>query len=148
MGGLYSLHSQKMENQKKQYVTSIQHNTDHLVKTLLHQFSAIAALHQRAFGGNGRSTKAQEALRCAVSQQAQQSVGLWRLHRLEAGEGSDVTRLGAETHQLLTVFIMNHLLLRDLLHLLSHPLMKTEFKNTMQRQEIHKKQQKEGCMNG
>lgn len=94
----------------------------HLIKALLHQLATVSALHQRALGGHWDSTKAEEALLAAVTQEPEQGVGLRRLHRLEAGERCDVARLGAKAHQLLAVLIMNKLLLCDLIHLLSHSL--------------------------
>lgn len=94
----------------------------HLIEAFLHQLTAVAALHQGALGGCRHCTKTEEALRAAVTQKAQQGVGLWRLHRLEAGERRDVPRLGAEAHELLAVLVMDQLLLGDLIHLLSHTL--------------------------
>lgn len=94
----------------------------HLVESLLHELAAVAALHQRVLRGDGCSPEAEEALWSAVSQQAQQGVGLLRLHRLEAGEGRDVARLGPKPHHFLAVFVVHQLLLRDLLHLLAHTL--------------------------
>lgn len=61
-------------------------------------------------------------MRGAVAQEAQKGVGLLWLHRLEASEGCDVAGLRSKPHQLLTVLIMDQLLLRDLLHLLTHAL--------------------------
>ena len=94
----------------------------YLIKSLLHQLTAVSTLNKRALGRYRRGSEGEEALRRAVSQQAQQGVGLRWLHRLEAGEGYDVAGLGSKTHQLLAVLIMDQLLLRDLLHLLAHTL--------------------------
>lgn len=94
----------------------------HLIKALLHQLATVTALYQRALRGCGYSTKAEEALLAAVTQEPKQGIGLRWLHRLEAGEGCDVAWLGAKAHQLLAVLIMNQLLLCDLIHLFSHSL--------------------------
>lgn len=97
----------------------------HLIKALLHQLTTVTALHECALGWHWNSSKAEEALLAAVTQEPKQGVGLWRLHRLEAGEGCDVTWFGTKAHQLFAVLIMNQLLLCDLIHLLSHPLTRT-----------------------
>jgi len=94
----------------------------YLVKSFLHHLAAVPTLYQRALGGRRRGAEAEEALGGAVAQQAQEGIGLLRLHRLEAGEGRDVPGLGAEPHHLLAVLVVDQLLLRDLLHLLSHAL--------------------------
>lgn len=51
----------------------------YLVKSLLHQLPTVSALYQRALGGCRCSPEGEEALRSAVAQQAQESVGLLRL---------------------------------------------------------------------
>lgn len=94
----------------------------YLVESLLHQLTAVSTLHQRALGRYRRGSKSEEALRRAVAQQAQEGIGLLRLHRLEASERCDVAGLGSKSHQLLAVLIMDQLLLRDLLHFLTHAL--------------------------
>lgn len=96
--------------------------TLHLVKALLHQLATVTALYQRALRRHWHSTKVEEALLAAVTQEPEQGVGLRWLHRLEAGEGCDVAWLCAKAHQLLAVLIVNQLLLCDLIHLLSHSL--------------------------
>lgn len=94
----------------------------YLVKSLLHQLPTVSRLYQRALGGRWCSPKSEEALRSAVAQQAQEGVGLLRLQGLEARKRCDVARLGSKSHQLLAVFIMDQLLLRDFLHFLTHAL--------------------------
>lgn len=58
----------------------------------------------------------------AVPQEPHQGIRLWGLYRLEAGERGDVPRLCTEAQQVFAVFVVHHLLLRDLLHLLSKAL--------------------------
>lgn len=96
--------------------------TIYLVKSLLHQLTAVSTLYQGALGRYRRGPKGEEALRGAVAQKAQKGIGLLWLHRLEASEGCDVAGFGSKPHQLLAVFVMDQLLLRDLLHLLTHAL--------------------------
>lgn len=94
----------------------------HLVKLLFHQLSAAPALHQGRLGWNGGHCKAHDSLVGAVAQKPHQGVGLLGLYRLEAGKGGDVAGFGPKAQEVSAVFVVNQLLLCDLLHLFSKTL--------------------------